>query len=125
MNKIVSMLTRKESMPMQSYRRVRKIKDSTSSCSCDDENESLLKIEDRATGNIYFAKRRTKRSITEDDCDENFSEIVDEEEVIHIEVGDDDEELLPRDRRDKRKLGRINRIVNAVARIPWLGKGEV
>lgn len=76
MNKIVSMLTRKESMPMQSYRRIRKIKDSTSSCSCDDENESLLKIEDRATGNIYFAKRRIKRSITEDDCDENFSEIV-------------------------------------------------
>lgn len=75
MNKIVSMLTRKESMPMQSYRRVRKIKDSSSSCSCNDENESLLKIEDRATGNVYFAKRITKRPTIEDDC-ENFSEIV-------------------------------------------------
>lgn len=54
------------------------------------------------------------------------SEEVDEEEVIHIEVDDGSEELLPKDREDKRKkLGRINRIVGAVARIPWLGKGEV
>lgn len=50
------------------------------------------------------------------------SEDVDEEEVIHIEIDGDSEELLPKDRR---KLGRINRIVDAVARIPWLGKGEV
>lgn len=50
------------------------------------------------------------------------SEDVDEEEVIHIEIDSDSEELLPKDRR---KLGRINRIVDAVARIPWLGKGEV
>lgn len=49
---------------------------------------------------------------------------VDEEEVIHIEVGDS-EELLPKDRRDKKKRGRINKIVSAVARIPWLGRGEV
>ncbi|CAL7950629.1 unnamed protein product [Xylocopa violacea] len=52
------------------------------------------------------------------------SEEVDEEEVIHIEVDDGSEELLPKDRKDKEKLGRINRIVGAVARIPWLGKGE-
>ncbi|KAF3430240.1 hypothetical protein E2986_05482 [Frieseomelitta varia] len=52
------------------------------------------------------------------------SEEVDEEEVIHIEIDDGSEELLPKDREDKRKLGRINRIVGAVARIPWLGKGE-
>lgn len=50
------------------------------------------------------------------------SEDVDKEEVIHIEIDGDSEELLPKDRR---KLGRINRIVDAVARIPWLGKGEV
>lgn len=53
------------------------------------------------------------------------SEDVDEEEVIHIEIDGDSEELLPKDRKDRRKLGRINRIVDAVARIPWLGKGEV
>ena len=53
------------------------------------------------------------------------SEEVDEEEVIHIEIDDGSKELLPKDREDKRKLGRINRIVGAVARIPWLGKGEV
>ncbi|XP_076757059.1 DC-STAMP domain-containing protein 2 [Xylocopa sonorina] len=52
------------------------------------------------------------------------SEEVEEEEVIHIEVDDGSEELFPKDRRDKEKLGRINRIVGAVARIPWLGKGE-
>ncbi|KOX69325.1 DC-STAMP domain-containing protein 2, partial [Melipona quadrifasciata] len=52
------------------------------------------------------------------------SEEVDEEEVIHIEMDDGSEELLTKDREDKRKLGRINRIVGAVARIPWLGKGE-
>ncbi|CAK9819578.1 DC-STAMP domain-containing protein 2, partial [Anthophora quadrimaculata] len=52
------------------------------------------------------------------------SEEISEEEVIHIEVDDDSEELLPRDREDKRKLGRISRIVGAVARIPWLGKAE-
>ncbi|KZC07082.1 hypothetical protein WN55_08464, partial [Dufourea novaeangliae] len=47
------------------------------------------------------------------------SEEVDEEEVIHIEVDDDCEELLGKDRRDKEKRGRINKIVGAVARIPW------
>ncbi|XP_054003275.1 DC-STAMP domain-containing protein 2-like [Hylaeus anthracinus] len=52
------------------------------------------------------------------------SEEVDEEEVIHIEVDDCSEELLPKDRRDKKKRGRINRIVGAVAKIPWLGKEE-
>lgn len=53
------------------------------------------------------------------------TEEVDEEEVVHIEVDDSSEELLPKDRTDKAKRGRINRIVDAVARIPWLGKGEV
>lgn len=64
------------------------------------------------------------------DCDsssiadtESWStEEVDEEEVIHIEVDDDSEELLPK---CKKKQGRINKIVAAVARIPWLGKRKV
>ncbi|XP_026666827.1 DC-STAMP domain-containing protein 2-like [Ceratina calcarata] len=56
------------------------------------------------------------------DTESYSTEDLDEEEIIHIEVGDSSEELLPRSRKDKQKLSRINRIVNAVARIPWLGK---
>ncbi|XP_026673212.1 DC-STAMP domain-containing protein 2-like [Ceratina calcarata] len=58
------------------------------------------------------------------DTESYSTEDLDEEEIIHIEVGDSSEELLPRSRKDKQKLSRINRIVNAVARIPWLGKEE-
>lgn len=60
------------------------------------------------------------------DAESLSSEKAGEEEVIHIEVDDGSEELLPKDYgRKKKKLGRINRIVEAVARIPWLGKEEV
>lgn len=54
------------------------------------------------------------------------TEEVDEEEVIHIEVDDDSKELLVKDTTAKgRKRGRVRRIVAALTKIPWLGKGTV
>ncbi|XP_076544271.1 uncharacterized protein LOC143305224 [Osmia lignaria lignaria] len=101
------------------------IKDTCSSC-------------DSPSGFVVRARRKVcarlkKRRPREKDSDSSTSiadteswstEEVDEEEVIHIEVDDSSEELLPKDRKDKEKRGRINKIVSAVARIPWLGKAE-
>ncbi|XP_068981009.1 DC-STAMP domain-containing protein 2-like [Bombus flavifrons] len=99
--------------------------------------ESISGSESPTSGFVVRARRKVraklkKRPVAEvRDSDSSSSiadteswpsEDVDEEEVIHIEIDSDSEELLPKDRR---KLGRINRIVDAVARIPWLGKGEV
>lgn len=78
------------------------------------------------------ARLKKKQAPSEKDSESSCSigdswstEEVDEEEVIHVEMDDECEELLAKDRRDKEKRGRINKIVGAVARIPWLGKGEV
>ncbi|XP_017788736.1 PREDICTED: trichohyalin-like [Habropoda laboriosa] len=80
------------------------------------------------SGFVVRAHRKVRAKVKDSDSSMSIgdwsSEEISEEEVIHIEVDDDSEELLPRDREDKRKLGRINRIVGAVARIPWLGKAE-
>ncbi|XP_060823568.1 DC-STAMP domain-containing protein 2-like [Bombus pascuorum] len=102
--------------------------------------ESISDSESPTSGFVVRARRKVrgklkKRPVIElRDSDSSSSiadteswpsEDVDEEEVIHIEIDGDSEELLPKDRKHRRKLGRINRIVDAVARIPWLGKGEV
>lgn len=54
------------------------------------------------------------------------TEEVDEEEVIRIEVDDGSKELLLKDGGAKgKKWSRVKRIVAALAKIPWLGKGTV
>ncbi|XP_043264952.1 DC-STAMP domain-containing protein 2-like [Colletes gigas] len=68
--------------------------------------------------------RNSDSSTSIADTESWSTEEIDEEEVIHVEVDDCSEELLPKDRKDKGKRGRINRIVDAVARIPWLRKAE-
>nr|XP_012140476.1 PREDICTED: DC-STAMP domain-containing protein 2-like [Megachile rotundata] len=105
------------------------IKDTSSSC----ESPSCFVVRARRKIRARLKKRGGASIAREKDSDSSSSiadteswstEEVDEEEVIHIEVDGSSEELLPKDRKDKEKRGRINKIVSAVARIPWLGKGE-
>lgn len=76
MNKIVSMLHRKQSMPIRSYKKVRRTKDSSpsSSSSSDEENESLLKVQDGDTDSpSHLARRRSRKTTTEDTSDETLT----------------------------------------------------
>ncbi|XP_076284740.1 uncharacterized protein LOC143211164 [Lasioglossum baleicum] len=92
-------------------------------CSCDESPTSCFVVRARRKIRARLKKKPDHRGR---DSDSSCStEEVDEEEVIHVEVDDECEELLEKDRRDNEKRGRINKIVGAVAKIPWLGRGEV
>ncbi|XP_033330167.2 uncharacterized protein LOC117222532 isoform X1 [Megalopta genalis] len=100
------------------------------SCSCEESPTSCFVVRARRKVHSKLKKRPVPRRRDSDSSHsiagtESWStEEVDEEEVIHVEVDDECEELLGKDRRDQEKRGRINKIVGAVARIPWLGRGE-
>lgn len=69
MNKIISMLQRKESLPVQLYKRTRKAKVTSSSSSCDDECRELLEMQGRSTDTRYLKRRRTGEGTMEDEDD--------------------------------------------------------
>ncbi|XP_078033110.1 uncharacterized protein LOC144467953 [Augochlora pura] len=100
------------------------------SCSCDESPASCFVVRARRRVRSKLKKSRDPRGRGSDsshsiaDTESWSTEEIDEEEVIHVEVDDECEELLKKDRRDQEKRGRINKIVGAVARIPWLGRGE-
>lgn len=75
MNRIVDMLHRKPSLPVQSRRKSRKITDSSScsSCSCSDENECLLDEEDRNVDITYFDRNKIRKRSTGSNYDDDLS----------------------------------------------------
>ncbi|XP_076648285.1 uncharacterized protein LOC143356460 [Halictus rubicundus] len=100
------------------------------SCSCDESPTSCFVVRARRKIRARLKKKLDPRGRESDsscsiaDTESWSTEEVDEEEVIHVEVDDECEELLEKDRRDNENRGRINKIVGAVAKIPWLGRGE-
>ena len=69
MNKIISMLQRKQSPPVQLYRRTRKTKVTSSSSSCDDECRELLEMQDRSSDTRCLKRRRTGKGTMDDEDD--------------------------------------------------------
>jgi len=55
------------------------------------------------------------------------TEMLDEEELIHIEVDDGSKEALLKDDAEvkERKHSRVKRILSALAKIPWIGRSTV